>query len=94
MNLKIEGCYRLRVAPQVAYRTLQDETLLRAAMPGGLHFARLSPTTFEAAMEIALPREAEIQRQANPQGGLITNRRPRIIADNPISVPVEQSDLS
>lgn len=58
MTLKIEGRYHFKFAPDVVYRILQDETLLRAAMPGSLHFARVSPTTFEAEMEVSLPRFA------------------------------------
>ncbi|HBY94584.1 MAG: SRPBCC domain-containing protein [Ardenticatenaceae bacterium] len=56
MTLKIEGHYHFKVASEVVYQALQDEMLIRAAMPGGLHFGRLSPTTFEAEMEVSLPR--------------------------------------
>jgi carbon monoxide dehydrogenase subunit G len=54
--MKIEGRFLFHAPIPVVYDALQNAELIHKAMPGGLLFARTSPSTFEAAMEVNVPK--------------------------------------
>jgi uncharacterized protein len=54
--MKIEGSCVLQVPVEELYEALQDEQLIRDALPGRVYFLMRSPTTYEAAMELDVPR--------------------------------------
>jgi carbon monoxide dehydrogenase subunit G len=52
----IEGRYTFKLPIEVVYNALRDEVLLREAMPGQVTFRMTSPTRYEAAMTLDVPR--------------------------------------
>ena len=54
--MKIEGRYIFQLPIEEVYDALQDEALIRDAMPGHVHFRMTTPTHYEAAMELDVPR--------------------------------------
>src|SRR5688500_483473 len=52
----IEGRYTLDLPVEVVYNALRDEALLREAMPGKVIFRMTSPTHYEAAMTLDVPK--------------------------------------
>lgn len=54
--MKIEGRYLFHVPIQDVYDALRDESLIRQALPGRVHFVMTSPTHYEAAVDIDVPR--------------------------------------
>ncbi len=54
--MKIEGHYTFNVPIEEVYAALQDEALIRGALPGRVYFRMTSPTQYEAAMELDIPR--------------------------------------
>ncbi len=54
--MKIEGHYLFHLPIHVVYYALQDEALIRQAMPGRVQFAMTSPTRYEIAVELDMPR--------------------------------------
>jgi carbon monoxide dehydrogenase subunit G len=54
--MKIEGHYLFHVPIRIVYEALRDEALIRQALPGRVHFVMTSPTHYEAAVDIDVPR--------------------------------------
>lgn len=54
--MKIEGQYIFHLPIQTVYDALRDEALIRTALPGQVYFRMTSPTHYEAAMELDVPR--------------------------------------
>lgn len=52
----IEGRYTFNLPIEVVYNALRDEALIREAMPGKVEFRMTSPTHYEAAMTLDIPR--------------------------------------
>jgi carbon monoxide dehydrogenase subunit G len=52
----IEGRYTFNLPIEVVYNALRDEALIREAMPGQVEFRMTSPTHYEAAMTLEIPR--------------------------------------
>ncbi len=52
----IEGHYTFNLPIEVVYNALRDEALIREAMPGQVDFRMTSPTHYEAAMTLDIPR--------------------------------------
>src|SRR5688572_22085508 len=52
----IEGRYTFNLPIEVVYNALRDEALIRDAMPGQVTFRMTSPTRYEAAMTLDVPR--------------------------------------
>lgn len=54
--MKIQGQYTFELPIEQVYEALRDERLLRRTIPGSVHFHMSSPTRYEAAMELEVPR--------------------------------------
>lgn len=54
--MKIEGRYTFLLPIHTVYEALRDEALIREALPGHVYFRQSSPTRYEAAMELDVPR--------------------------------------
>lgn len=54
--MKIEGRYTFHLPIQEVYDALRDEDLIRDALPGKVYFKMTSPTHYEAAMDLDIPR--------------------------------------
>ena len=54
--MKIEGSYTFQLPIQEVYDALKNEELLRAAIPGKVHFDMTSPTHYEASMDLDVPK--------------------------------------
>jgi carbon monoxide dehydrogenase subunit G len=54
--VKIEGRYTFDLPIEVVYNALRDEALIREAMPGKVTFRMTTPTHYEAAMTLDVPR--------------------------------------
>lgn len=54
--IKIEGQYTFQLPIQDVYDALRDEALLRFALPGKVYFKMTSPTHYEAAMDLDVPK--------------------------------------
>jgi carbon monoxide dehydrogenase subunit G len=52
----IEGHYTFNLPIEVVYNALRDEALIREAMPGQVTFRMTSPTHYEAAMTLDIPK--------------------------------------
>ncbi len=56
--MKVEGRYTFHLPIEVVYNALKDEALIRRALPGHVYFRMTSPTHYEAAVELDVPRFA------------------------------------
>ncbi len=54
--MKIEGRYTFNLPIQEVYDALKDEALIREALPGHVYFKMTSPSSYEAAMELDVPK--------------------------------------
>lgn len=54
--MKLEGYYTFHLPIEEVYHALKDEALIRYALPGQVHFRMTSPTHYEAAMDLDVPR--------------------------------------
>lgn len=54
--MKIEGRYVFHLPIQEVYDALRDEDLIRDALPGKVYFKMTTPTHYEAAMDLDIPR--------------------------------------
>lgn len=54
--MKIEGTYTFQLPIQDVYDALKNEKLLRAAIPGKVHFDMTTPTHYEASMDLDVPK--------------------------------------
>lgn len=54
--IKIEGRYTFQLPIDEVYAALQNEALIRQALPGQVYFKMESPTHYVAAMELDVPR--------------------------------------
>lgn len=54
--MKIEGRYIFQLPIEEVYNALQNEELIRDALPGHVYFRMTSPRHYEAAMELELPK--------------------------------------
>lgn len=54
--MKIEGRYLFHLPIEEVYEALRDEALIREALPGHVYFRMTSPTHYEAAMELNVPK--------------------------------------
>lgn len=58
MTIRIAGHYHFHLPIEVVYDALRDETLIRHALPGRVRFQMTTPTRYEAAMTLDVPRFA------------------------------------
>lgn len=54
--MNITGHYTFLFPIERVYEALQDEALIREALPGHVYFRMTSPTRYEAAMELDVPK--------------------------------------
>lgn len=56
MTMTIAGHYLFHLPIEVVYDALRDESLIRHALPGQVRFRMTTPTHYEAAMTLDVPR--------------------------------------
>ena len=56
MKTKIEGNYTFHQPIQDVYQAFQDKELIRAALPGRVHFEAPSPDEYKLALQLDIPK--------------------------------------